>query len=193
MGIHNEVVTWTPDSKRIVFLSRRDASNGWTKRPSASALMADYQSLCRWTRVVCVSFSADGTKIAYNLIFRNFRTVEALHRRTCASHHHLRPQKQLQSKPAAHRVHRHVPHVARQHDLLQFRPRHLNITSTFTATISVQKQVEQLTHFTDFDVMWPSLGLDAIIFENAGYLYTLDFQSKQPKKLSISSARPTAP
>src|SRR5216683_2401983 len=32
MGIHNEVVTWLPDSKRILFLSRRDASNGWTKR-----------------------------------------------------------------------------------------------------------------------------------------------------------------
>src|SRR5690349_12849439 len=25
MGIHNEVVTWTPDSKRIVFLTRRDS------------------------------------------------------------------------------------------------------------------------------------------------------------------------
>src|SRR5437879_8620891 len=33
MGIHDEVVTWTPDSKRIVFLSRRDAQNGWIKRP----------------------------------------------------------------------------------------------------------------------------------------------------------------
>ena len=32
MGIHNEVVTWFPDSKRIVFLSRSDASNGWIKR-----------------------------------------------------------------------------------------------------------------------------------------------------------------
>ena len=33
MGIHNEVVTWFPDSKRILFLSRRDASNGWIKPP----------------------------------------------------------------------------------------------------------------------------------------------------------------
>ena len=32
MGIHNEVVTWTPDSKRIVFLARRDSYNGWTRR-----------------------------------------------------------------------------------------------------------------------------------------------------------------
>src|SRR6516164_3806021 len=31
MGIHNEVVTWFPDSKRILFLSRRDATNGWLK------------------------------------------------------------------------------------------------------------------------------------------------------------------
>ena len=36
MGIHNEVLTWTPDSKRILFLSRRDADNGWTKRPFSS-------------------------------------------------------------------------------------------------------------------------------------------------------------
>jgi tricorn protease len=51
---------------------------------------------------------------------------------------------------------------------------------------TASKQVEQLTHFSDWDVMWPSLGPNAIIFENAGYLYTFDFQSKQPKKLSIS-------
>src|SRR5437879_12514339 len=34
--------------------------------------------------------------------------------------------------------------------------------------------------------MWPSLGPDAIGFENAVYLYTFDFQSKQPKKLAVS-------
>jgi tricorn protease len=31
MGIRN-VIDWTPDSKRIIFVTRRDASNGWTKR-----------------------------------------------------------------------------------------------------------------------------------------------------------------
>jgi len=47
------------------------------------------------------------------------------------------------------------------------------------------KQLEQLTHFNEFDAMWPSLGPEAIIFENASYLYTFDLQSKQPKKLAI--------
>jgi tricorn protease len=58
---------------------------------------------------------------------------------------------------------------------------HLNL---YGYDLSV-KQVQQLTHFADFDVMWPSLGLDSIIFENGGHLYTFDFQSKQPKKLTI--------
>ena len=33
MGVLNEVIGWTPDSQNVIFLSRRDASNGWTKRP----------------------------------------------------------------------------------------------------------------------------------------------------------------
>ena len=30
MGIHSEVINWLPDSKRIFFISRSDASNGWS-------------------------------------------------------------------------------------------------------------------------------------------------------------------
>src|SRR5437870_5434453 len=47
------------------------------------------------------------------------------------------------------------------------------------------KQVEQVTHFTDWDVICPSLGPNAIVFENGGYLYSYDFQSSEPKKLTI--------
>src|SRR5439155_651991 len=104
MGIHDEVVTWTPDSKRIVFLSRRDATNGWIKRPFT------------------VSIDGGLPEPHFNLY---------------------------------------------RYDL-------------------GSKQIEQLTHFTDFDVMWPSLGPDSIVFENAGYLYTFDLQSKQPNKLAVS-------
>ena len=43
------------------------------------------------------------------------------------------------------------------------------------------KQVEQLTHFDEFDVMWPSLGPDSIVFENAGYLYTFDIARPAPR------------
>src|SRR5580693_6977276 len=74
MGIHNEVLTWTPDSKRVVFLSRRDATNGWTKRPFSVGIDGGLPLALPAVEGGLTSFSPDGTKIAYNPIFRNFRT-----------------------------------------------------------------------------------------------------------------------
>ena len=47
------------------------------------------------------------------------------------------------------------------------------------------KQVKQLTEFKDYDVDWPSLGPDAIVFSNGGYLYTFDLKSQKAKKLAV--------
>ena len=74
MGINNMVLTWTPDSKRILFLSRRDASNGWTKRAFSVSVDGGLPQALPVDQGGLTSFSPDGTKIAYNPIFRNFRT-----------------------------------------------------------------------------------------------------------------------
>ena len=74
MGIHDEVINWTPDSKRIVFLSRRDASNGWTKRPFTISIDGGLAQPLPMDQGGLLSYSPDGSKIAYNIIFRNFRT-----------------------------------------------------------------------------------------------------------------------
>ena len=74
MGIHDEVVSWFPDSQRIVFLSRRDASNGWIKRLYTVSVDGGLPEPLPMDQGGLISFSPDGTKIAYNIIFRNFRT-----------------------------------------------------------------------------------------------------------------------
>src|SRR5581483_907533 len=74
MGVHNEVVAWTPDSKRIVFLSRRDATNGWIKRQFSVSVDGGLPEPMPMDQGGVASFNADGSKIAYNPIFRNFRT-----------------------------------------------------------------------------------------------------------------------
>ena len=185
MGIHNEVVTWTPDSKRIIFLSRRDATNGWIKRPYSVSVDGGLPEPLPMDQGGLTSFSPDGSKIAYNVIFRNFRQWKRYTGGLAQeiSIYDLKSNT-MEAGP---------PHTEWTDSFPMWRgnaiyfssdrgpEHHLNLYSYDLRS----KQVEQLTHFTDFDVMWPSLGPDAIVFENAGYLYTFDFQSKEAKKLTI--------
>jgi tricorn protease len=184
MGIHNEVLTWTPDSKRVVFLSRRDATNGWTKRPFSVSIDGGLPQALPVDQGGLTSFSPDGTRIAYNQIFRNFRTWKRYTGGLAQS---------ISIYDLKNNTVEDVPHTEWTDtfpmwhgDIIYFSSdrgpdHHLNLY----AYDITSKQVEQLTHFTDFDVMWPSLGPDAIIFENGGFLYIFDLQSKQPKKLAL--------
>jgi tricorn protease len=50
----------------------------------------------------------------------------------------------------------------------------------------LDKQTQrQVTTFTDYDVKWPSVGADAIVFENGGWLYVLDLPGEKLHKLSV--------
>ena len=184
MGIHNEVVTWFPDSKRILFLTRRDATNGWIKRPYSISIDGGLPEPMPVDQGGLTSFSADGSKMAYNVIFRNFRTWKRYTGGLAQS---------ITIYDLKNNTADEVPHT----DWTDTFPMWHGNTIYFTSDRGPEhhlnlysydlgsKQVEQLTHFDEFDIMWPSLGPDAIIFENGGYLYTFDFESKQPKKLTV--------
>jgi tricorn protease len=186
MGIHNEVVTWTPDSKRIVFLSRLDASNGWTKRPFTVSIDGGLPEPLPMDQGGLTSFNADGTKIAYNRIFRNFRTWKRYTGGLAQDIYIYDIKNNV--------LEQQIPHT----DYTDTFPMWHGNTVYFTSDRGADhrfniyaydlgtKQVEPVTHFTDFDVMWPSLGDASIIFENGGYLYLLDLGTRQPTKLTIT-------
>jgi tricorn protease len=186
MGIHNQVVTWTPDSKRIVFLSRLDASNGWTKRPFTVSIDGGLPEPLPMDQGGLTSFNADGTKIAYNRIFRNFRTWKRYTGGLAQDIYIYDIKNNV--------LEQQIPHT----DYTDTFPMWHGNTVYFTSDRGADhrfniyaydlgtKQIEQITHFTDFDVMWPSLGDASIIFENGGYLYVLDLSTRQATKLTIT-------
>ncbi len=47
------------------------------------------------------------------------------------------------------------------------------------------KAHRQVTNFEEYDVKWPSLGSDAVVFENGGHLYVLDLPGGAPRKLQV--------
>ena len=185
MGVLNQVIGWTQDGKSIIFLSRRDASNGWTKRPYTVSVDGGLAQPMAMDEGGLLSFSPDGSKVAYNRIFRNFRTWKRYTGGLAQDITIYDIKKNV--------VDQIVPHT----DYTDTFPMWHGNTIYFTSDRGPEhrlnlygydpgtKQVEQLTKFAEFDVMWPSLGPDAIIFENGGYLYTFDFQTRQPKKLVV--------
>jgi tricorn protease len=185
MGVLNQVIGWTPDGKSVIFLSRRDASNGWIKRPYMVSIEGGLPQPMCMDESGLLSFSPDGMKIAYNRIFRNFRQWK-------------RYTGGLAQDITIYDLKNNVvdgviPHTDYTDTFPMWRGNTIYFTSdrgpehrlNLYSYDQGSKQVEQLTKFDDFDVMWPSLGPDAIIFEKGGYLYTFDLQTRQPKKLTV--------
>ena len=185
MGILNQVIGWTPDGKSIVFLSRRDASNGWIKRPFTVSVEGGLPQPMPMDEGGLLSYSADGSKIAYNRIFRNFRQWK---RYTGGLAQDITIYDIKNNV-----VEQVIPHTDYTDTFPMWHGNTIYFTSDRGSAHRLNlysydqssKQVEQLTKFDEFDVMWPSLGPDAIIFENGGYLYTFDLQTRQPKKLAV--------
>ncbi|HEX2668665.1 MAG TPA: DPP IV N-terminal domain-containing protein, partial [Gammaproteobacteria bacterium] len=73
-GPDNMVLGWTPDSKNVVFLSRRSSMNSWFGRYFTVPVEGGEEKLMPLDKGGAFSWSPDGKAIAYNRIFTNFRT-----------------------------------------------------------------------------------------------------------------------
>ena len=54
------------------------------------------------------------------------------------------------------------------------------------ASISARSETRKLTNFTEYDVKFPSLGDNAIVFENGGYIYVLDLATEKVRRVPIT-------
>ena len=60
-----------------------------------------------------------------------------------------------------------------------------NHTTNLFAYSGDTKQVKQLTNHDDFDIMTASAGLDAIVYEQAGYIYLVDAKTSKAQRLDV--------
>jgi tricorn protease len=184
MGPNNMVITWFPDSRRILFLSRRDTFNTWFGRLYSVSIDGGLPERLPIDKGGITSFSADGTKIAYNRIFRNFRTWKrytggmaqdiAIYDFKHRTYERITDYPGTDTYPMWHG------------ETIYFGsdrgPEHrMNLYAYNLKT----KQTRQLTTFKDFDVNWPSLGPDSIVFENGGYLYVFDLKTEKTSKIMV--------
>jgi tricorn protease len=184
MGPNNEVISWLPDGKHILFLSRHDTWNSWFGHLWVVSIDGGLPERFPIERGGLTSFSPDGTRIAYNPIFRNFRTWKRYTGGMAQS---------ILVYDLKKNTFEEIPHTPHTDTFPMWHgntvyfdsdrgPEHrMNLYSYDLST----QQVRQLTHFSEFDVNWPSLGPNAIIFENGGSLYTYDLSTGTAHKLTI--------
>jgi len=191
MGPDNIVMGW--HDGRIVFRSRMRTFNSFIGRLYTVAPTGGMPEELPLPRGGFCSFSPDGRKLAYNQIFREFRTWKR-YRGGMADDvwiHDFKTRKtvRITDDPAQDII----PMWAGDRIyFLSDRGPHQRMNLYVYELES--KKTRRLTDFADFDIKFPALGDKAIVFEYAGYIYRFDLASEKAKKVRITIAEdaPTA-
>jgi tricorn protease len=183
MGPNNIVMTWK-DNDTIVFRSRMIEPNDFNGQLFTVNANGGLHQQLPLPRGGFCSFSPDGKKMAYNRIFREFRTWKR-YRGGMADEiwiHDFETKKteNITNNPACDTF----PMWAGTRIYFlsdRGKPERFNLYSYDVAT----KETIQHTKFKDFDIKYPSLGDKAIVFELGGYLYRFDLATEKAVKVPV--------
>jgi tricorn protease len=181
-GFDDMVLGWHPDGKRILFRSLRESYNGWFQRLYLVDLKGTLPEALPLPEGGLTSFSPDGTKIAYNRQFRNFRTwkrykgglaqdiwIYDLQKNTIER---ITDWEGTDTSPMWYE------------NKIYFVSDRDHTANIFCYDLDTKK-TRKITNHDEYDVKWPSLGPQSIVYENGGYLYVLDLKIEQTKKITV--------
>ncbi|WP_353125354.1 S41 family peptidase [Parapedobacter pyrenivorans] len=182
MGPNNIVMGWTSDNQHVIYRSRGTSFNAFKGKLYLAPLDGDLSKELPFDVASWASYSPDGSKLAMNRVFREFRTWK-YYRGGMADDIWLVDPKSGASENITNNPAQDVFPMYYQ-DKIYFvsdRDRTANLFVYDTQT----KQTQKITDFTEFDVKFPSVGGDAIVFENGGYIYHHDLRDGQTRQLHI--------
>jgi tricorn protease len=184
MGPNNIVIGWKHDNKNILFRSRMRSPNDFIGQLYLVNTSGDLPTPLPLPRGGFGSFSDDDSQLAYNRIFREFRTwkryrggmtddisvydfatkksdtVAATEAAEIIPMWHGRKIYFLSDRDAAKRMNLYV------YDL-------------------DSKTTKQLTKYTDYDIKFPSMGTGKIVFEMGGDLYRFDIVTEKAERIAV--------
>jgi tricorn protease len=184
MGPNNIVMGWTPDGRHVIFRSRMTEWNDFIGQLYLAPVEGGLPKQLPLPRGGFCSYSPDGQRLAYNRIFREFRTWKR-YRGGMADDvwiYDFRTKKteNITNNPASDIIP--MWHGERIY-LLSDRgaKKRMNLYVYDLTT----KETRQLTNFADWDIRFPSLGDRAIVFENAGYIYRFDLATEKYARVPV--------
>ncbi len=191
MGPNNLVMGWAHDGSRVLFRSRMREWNDFNGQLYLASIAGAAPEELPLPRGGFGSFSPDGRKLAYNRIFREFRTwkryrggmaddiwIYDFDKKTVAN---------ITDNPACDII------PMWSGDRIYFvSDRDENKKMNLYVYDLGTKATRRLTDFVEYDIKFPSLGPDAIVFENGGFIYRFDLASEKAVKVPVVIAEDMA-
>jgi tricorn protease len=186
MGPNNIVMTWQNTKPQVVFRSRMRTFNAFIGELFTVGMDAELPQQLPFPRGGFISFSPDDSKAAFNRIFREFRTWKA-YRGGMADDVWIHDFKTGQTENLTSNEAQDISPMWGPDNRIYYisdRDGRMNLYVSDLAT----KEAKQLTNFRDFDIKFPSIGKDSIVFEQAGQIWRFDLASGQAAPVPITIA-----
>ncbi len=184
MGPNNIVMGWTPDGKYVIFRSRMKSFNSFVGQLYKVSINGGMpQPLPLATGGFC-SFSPDGKKLAFNEVFREFRTWKYYRGGMADDVRIYDFEKETVTKITNSPAQDIFPMWSGNN--IYFASDRDRIMNLFKYDLNT-KSATKITNFDKYDVKFPSISYDGIIaFENAGYIYTYNTKTGKLNKVNIT-------
>ena len=183
MGPNNLVMAWQNTKPLVVFRSRMKTFNDFIGSLFTVGFDAELPQQLPVPRGGFVSFSPDDSKMAYNQVFREFRTWKH-YRGGMADDIWIYDFKTGATENLTNNPAQDICPMWGPDNKIYFISDRDNRMNLFVIDL-VTKETKQLTHFTDYDIKFPSIGKDSIVFEQAGYIWRYDLASGQATPVPI--------
>ncbi|SFD92462.1 S41 family peptidase [Thermophagus xiamenensis] len=183
MGPNNIVMTWTPDGKSIVFRTRKKSFNSFKGHLYKVPVDGGMPEQLPFPEGGFSSFNSDGTKLAYNRVFREFRTWK-YYRGGMADEVWIHDFNTHETKAITDNDAQDIfpMWIGDEIFFLSDRDRTMNL---FVYNIKTG-ETEKVTNFTDYDIKFPSCNGNTIVFEKGGYIYTFNAKTRELKQVPVT-------
>lgn len=182
MGPNKIVMHWTPDGKNIVFRSRQE---NWHIMEGKIFEIPAEGGTAKAKPLPTSGFaylSADGSKIAYNRVYRQFRTWKRYKGGQADNiwvyDFNSKKLDQITNNDAQNNI----PMWAG--NKIYYISDRNGVMNLYCYDLSAKTE-KQVTDYKEFDVKFPSLGPHHIAYENGGFIYLLDLKTDQSRKVEI--------
>lgn len=183
MGPNNIVMGWKGND-RVLYRSRKDHWNAFKGDLLLVSSEGGLSERLPLPRGGFASYSPDLKKLAYNRVFREFRTWKRYRGGQADDvwiyDFETRKTVNITNNPAQD-----IFPMWSGDRIYFISDRDENKRFNLYSCDASGRQTRKLTDFSDFDIKFPSLGDGAIVFENGGYIYRFDLKSQKAEKVPV--------